>query len=375
MSPMSPSQQKVLHDMVACRTAQLGGHAERCPPCGCERYAYHSCRNRHCPTCQTFTKAQWLEDRNAALLPVPSFHLVFPLPHELNPLILVHTRPLLTLFFAAASQTLGQFGQQNLGGQIGCTLVLHTWDQTLGGHCHVHCVIAAGALSADGARWIDANPHCLFPVRALSTVLRGTCLDALSQRCTTGALRGPEGPADRDTPAGVAPRTTHLRDKDWVVSAKKPFAGPEQVLDSVGRSTHRVAISKNRLVDVQDAQVRCTSRNRRQGDRVQTMTLEAHAWLRRVLLHVFPHGCMRLRHIGFLANRCKAQALRRCRELLGPPPDPPARRVKRVAEWMGQLTGTDITRGPECGYGPLLRLPLPPLPYSHPTPPPIWDSS
>ena len=219
-----------MHAIETCRTAQLGGHAEHCPTCRCERYAYNSCRHRHCPKCQTFTKAQWIEDRKAELLPVPSFHLVFTVPHALNALILAHKRPLLTLLFNAASQTLVQFGHRNLGGQIGCTMVLHTWDQTLGAHFHVHCVIAAGALAANGERWIAADPRFLFPVRALRTVLRGKFCAALAQASSTGAVLLPEGFAQ-------------LRDQlyvhEWVVYAKAPFAGPAQVLDYVGRYTHR----------------------------------------------------------------------------------------------------------------------------------------
>ena len=186
--PVTPAQQQVMHDIEACRTAQLGGHAEHCPTCGFERYAYNSCRHRHCPKCQTFTKMQWVANRQAELFPVPYFHLGFTVPHDLNPLILAPKRPLLTLLFNAASQTLVQFGQRNLGGQIGCTMVLHTWDQTLGAHFHVHCVIAAGALASDGEHWIAADPRFLFPVRALSTVFRGKFCAALARAGSTGAL-------------------------------------------------------------------------------------------------------------------------------------------------------------------------------------------
>jgi len=233
--PVPPSHQKVLRDLEACRTAQLGGHAERYLTCGFERYAYHSCRNRHCPKCQTFTQVQWVEDRKAELLPVPYFHLVFPVPHDLNPLILAHKRPLLTLLFKAASQTLVPFGQRNLGGQIGCTMVLHTWDQTLGAHFHVHCVIAAGALSANGERWIEADSRFLFPVRALSTVFRGKFCETLARLWTTGALPLPEEPTTGGSPAGFAPLHAQLYTKDWVVYAKPACAGPAHVLDYVGR--------------------------------------------------------------------------------------------------------------------------------------------
>lgn len=378
--PMPPAPQKVMHDIVACRTAPLGGHAEQCPHGGFERYAYHACRHRHGPQCQVLTKAQWREDRNAELLPVPSFPTVLTLPHDLNPLILGTTRPLRTLLFQATRHTLRQCGRQNLGGQLGCTMVLHTWDQTLGLHVPLHCLVAAGALASDGTRWNPTHPRLRCPVQALRTVLRGTCLDALHQTYATGALTCAEDTADLDTPAGFARLLDPLDNKEWGVDAKRPFAGPEQVLDSVGRSTPRVAISTHRLVEVPDGQVRFTSRNRRQGSRVQPMPLEAHELIRRFLLHVFPHGCRRLRPAGFLANRCKARALRQCRQLLGQPSDPPQREKKSAAEWMRQRTGIDMTQCPRCGHGPLARMPLCPLTppavcQRDPSPPPLFDSS
>jgi len=353
-------QQKVLRDIEVCRTAQLGGHAEHCPTCGFERYAYNACRNRHCPKCQTFTKVQWVEDRKAELLPVPYFHLVFTVPHDLNPLILAHKRPLLTLLFNAASQTLVQFGQRNLGGQIGCTMVLHTWDQTLGAHFHVHCVLAAGALAANGERWIEADPRFLFPVRALSTVLRGKCCAALAQASSTGALPLTEGSTTLGTPEGFAQLRAQLYAKDWVVYAKAPFAGPAHVLDYVGRYTHRVAIAHHRILDMHDGWVRFAYRNRRQGNQVQTMTLDADEFLRRFLLHGLPRGFQRLRHYGFLANRHKARTLRRCRELLGQSCAPSPRSPQSVVQWMQAVTGIDLTQCPHCGTKPLVRLPLPP---------------
>jgi hypothetical protein len=359
--PVPPAHQKVMRDIEACRTAQLGGHAERCPTCGYERYAYNSCRNRHCPKCQTLTKVQWLEDRKAELLPVPYFHTVFTLPHELNLIVLNNKRVLLTMLFKAASQTLLQCGRHNLGGQLGCTMVLHTWDQTLGAHFHVHCVIPAGALAPDGERWIAAAPRYLFPVRALSMVFRGKFLDALKQAYIHGVVTFPGTTAALGTPQGFATLNEQLCSKDWVVYTKKPFAGPVQVLDDVSRYTHRVAISNNRLVEVGNGWVRFTSRNRHHGDRLQSMTLDAHEFIRRFLLHVVPRGFMRIRHVGFLANRCKAHALWQCRQLLGQSPDPPPRCPRSVAEWMRQLTGIDITQCPHCGHGPLVRSPLPSL--------------
>jgi hypothetical protein len=375
-----PGQQKVMHDIEACRTAQLGGHAEHCPSCGFERYAYNSCRNRHCPKCQTFTRVQWVEDRKAELLPVPYFHLVFTVPHALNPLILTHKRPLLTLLFKAVSQTLVQFGQRNLGGQIGCPMVLHPWDQTLGAHGHVHCLMAAGALAANEVRWREADPRFLFPVRALSTVFRGKFCEALARLWTTGALPCPEEPTTGGSPADFAPLRAQLYTKEWVVYAKPSFASPEHVLDYVGRYTHRIAIANHRILDVRDGRVRFAYRNRREGNRGQTMTLDADEFIRRFLLHVLPRGFMRLRHYGFLANRHKARTLRRCRALLGQPVNPSPRHPPSVAQWMQAVTGIDLTQCPHCGAKPLVRLPMPRLarPAAHRgalVEVPIYDSS
>jgi hypothetical protein len=369
-----------MHDITVCRTAHLGGHTERCPPCAFERYASTSCRNRHCPTWQTFTKVPWLEDRKAARLPVPSFHTVFTLPHALNPLVLGNKQALLTLLCNAASQTVLQCGQQHLGGQRGCPMVFHPWDQTLGAHFHVHCVIPGGALSRDGERWRAADPRFLFPVRALSRVCRGKCLATLQQAFPNDAVTFAGPTAALGTPKGLATRTAPRRDQAWVVSTKPPCAGPAQVLDDVGRSTHRVALANHRIVEVGDGWVRFTSRTRRQGDRRQGMTLDAHACIRRFLLHVWPVGFTRIRHDGFLANRCTARALRRCRVLLGQSLEPPPRRILTVPEWMWQWTGSDITRCPSCGQSPLLRYPLLPeprqvLPQGPRGPPPLWDSS
>ena len=373
-SPVPPPHHKVLHDLMACRTAQLGGHAEQCAQCGFERYAYHSCRNRHCPKCQCLSKQKWLADRQADLLEVPYFHCVFPLPHALNPLVLSNKRPLLTLLLRTTSQTLLQFGHHNLGGQLGAILLLHPWDQTLTAHFHVHALVPGGALADKGSRWVSTHPRFLFPVQALGRVFRKKCLDALHHSGDTLALAEPTAPLQ--TVQGLQRVIDTLYDKTWVVYAKQPMAGPGPVLDSLGRYTHRVAIANHRIVDVHNAQVRFTFRNRRQGHRVETMTLPAHEFIRRFLLHVVPHGLQRLRHIGFLANRCTAKALRQCRQQLKQPA--PARPQKKtVAAWMWQLTGTDVTQCPQCGHGPLQRIPLA---ATRPATgrgagPPVWDSS
>ena len=356
---VSTAQQQVIAALRACRPAQLGGHVERCPQCGFERYAYSSCRNRHCPKCQTWTTAQWVAARHAELLATPYFHTGFTVPHALNALVLGNKRPLLSLLFHAVSQTLLQFGKQNLHGQLGATLVLHTWDQTLNAHFPLHCLVPAGALAEDGTRWVPTQPRFLFPVQAFSTVFRAKCLTALQQANRKETLGCAQESAQRRSPAGFTNLLDQLYSQAWVVYAKQPGAGPAQVLDYRGRSTHRIAIANHRLRDVRNGCVCFTYRNRRQGNQVQTMSLEAHEFIRRFLLPVLPHGFQRLRHVGFLANRCKARALRQGRHLLGQAPEPPPREQPSAVEWRRQRTGIDLTQCPHCGYGPLVRQPLP----------------
>ena len=261
--PVPPAPQRVRRELAACRTVPLGGHAEPCLPCGVERYTYKACRNRHGPKCQTFPKGQWGEDRKAELLPVPYCHLVFTVPHDLNSLMLAHKRPLLTLLFNAASQTLVQFGHHHLGGQSGGTMGLHTWDQTWGAHCHGHCLMAAGALAANGVLWSEAEPRFLLPVRALSPVLRGKFCAALARVGSTGAVPLAEAPTAKGPSEDCAQLRAQLYTKEGGVHAKAPLAGPAHLLDDVGRYPQRVAIANHRLLDVRDGCVRFASRNRR----------------------------------------------------------------------------------------------------------------
>jgi len=367
------AQRKVMQAIETCRTAALGGHKEVCQECGEVRHAYNSCRNRHCPKCQALTKAQWLQDRTSELLPVPYFHGVFTLPHELNSLVLANKRTLLSMLFAGASQTLLEFGRNNLGGRIGFTMVLHTWDQLLRPHFHVHCVIPAGALSDNRERWIPGCSTFLFPVRALNVVFRGKFLDALERAWAQGELRFPGRDAADSTTEGFSSLVQRLRTIDWVVYAKRPFAGPEQVLDYLGRYTHRVAISNHRILDVGDNRVSFSYRDRRRDNEQRTTSLNGETFIARFLLHILPHGFMRIRHYGLLASRCKAECLRRCRVLLGQPADLPERPRLTVAQWLKRLLDIDVNRCPACGKGPLLRTRL--LPQLGTLPEPAMDTS
>ena len=372
---VSPFEQRIIDDLMACRTARLGGHIEHCSQCGFERQAYNSCRNRHCPKCQSVTKMRWLEARRAELLSTPYFHTVVTLPHELNPLVLANKRLLLGQLLRSASETLLDFGQRRLGGQLGTTMVLHTWDQLLKPHFHLHALVPGGALADQGQSWKPTHPKFLFPVKALSTVFRAKYLDALHQLYAEHVLRFTDATVALEVPSTFDTFVKRLRRKKWVVYAKPPFGGPEQTLNYLGRYTHRVAISNHRLLDLQDDQVRFTFRNRKQGDRAEVAQLEAHTFIKRFLLHVLPSGFMRIRHYGLLANRCKAYTLPLCRQALGQvePPPPPA--PQSLAQAMQSWTGIDITRCPACGHQPLERIPLPLAPGANrnrdpPTPSP-----
>ena len=372
--PLPWLHRQVMHDIEVCRTAVLGGHLQQCDSCDYQRPCYNSCRNRHCPKCGSLEKARWLNQRQAELLPVGHFHLVFTLPHELNPLILANKKTLLHLLFQAVSQTLLDFGRTHLAGQLGFLAVLHTWDQTLGPHFHLHCLIPGGALSFDHSHWIAARDNFLFHVQALSRVFRGKFLEGLQQALTEGRLQFPGQTASLATPGGFSSLIQSLHKKDWNVYAKKPFASPEKVLDYLGRYTHRVAISNHRLLSAQTGQVTFAYRDRKQGNALKSITLAAEEFIRRFLLHLLPNGFMRIRHFGFLANRSKKQNLSCCRRLLGwaPPPAHPA--PKSALELMRELTGVDFSRCPHCHRGTLIVIQI--LPAAAPSlQPPRKDSS
>lgn len=347
---------KVMQAIEVCRTAALGGHIYQCNCCGFQRPVYDSCRNRHCPKCQSLAKARWLDDRKAELLPVPYFHLVFTLPHQLNPLALSNKKIVCDILFKAVSETLLEFGRTHLKGKIGFICVLHTWDQTMGDHFHLHCLVPAGALSSDLTRWIPADEKFLFSVGALSVVFRGKFLDFLKQAFARDRLQ-------------FHGRTSHLAegrefrsllrllfDKRWVVYAKRPFSSPQHVLDYLGRYTHRVAISNNRILSADQGRVTFSYRDRKDGNQVKPMTLDAAEFIRRFLLHVLPDGFMRIRAFGFLANRCKKQDLARCRRLLDVD-QPSTERVKKSSrELLIELTGNDPFRCPQCQNGIMLPI-------------------
>jgi len=343
-----------------CRTQVLGGHLKKCDTCGFEHPTYNSCRNRHCPKCQSLAKVKWLQKQTAELLPVGYFHLVFTLPHELNRLILANKKILLALLFKAVSETLLEFGHTRFKGTLGIIAVLHTWDQMIKDHFHLHCLIPAGVLSFDQSRWMAARKNFLFPVTALSIVFRGKFLDLLKEASEQGKLK-----SLAQTASAESVKIKRLRKKNWVVYAKKPLGSPQTVLDYLGRYTHRVALSNNRILKVENGEVLLSYRDRKDGDRKKTLPLEAEEFIRRFLLHVLPQRFMRIRHFGFLANRSKKQALTQCRKLLGLGPILPQSPNQSVKDLLLKITGIDLSRCPCCHNGTMIVIgELPPLPPS-----------
>ncbi len=365
------SHRRVMQAIEQCRTSALGGHMEKCNLCGFKHPAYDSCRNRHCPKCQSLTKARWLEKQKSKLLPVGAFHPVFTLPHELNPLILVNKKLLFNLLFQSVSQTLLAFARTHLRGTPGFICVLHTWNQQLRDHFHLHCLVPAGALSFDQTRWIPARKNFLFRVEPLSIVFRGKFLDFLQKAFDQQKLIFPGKTAPLADRANFSLLLKRLRKKHWHVYAKKPFGSPQHLLNYLGRYVHRVALSNDRILSVDNGEVTFTYRDRKDGDRLKTKKLKVEEFIHRFLLHVLPKGFMRVRHFGFLANHSK-KPLSRCRQLLGLNPDPSAIIKKSTQELMLELTGIDITRCPRCKTGTLAFLAI--LPACRPYPA-GWDSS
>jgi Putative transposase/Transposase zinc-binding domain len=354
---VSHEQERVLQAIEHCRTAALGGQVEVCTACGTEQIVYRSCRNRHCPKCQGRARAKWLAAEQALLLPVPYFHVVFTLPHALNPLVRVNQRALYNLLFQAAVQTLQKVARDppQLGAELGLTTVLHTWGQTLTAHVHVHCIVTGGGLSREGTQWRPSHPRFLFAVAALSEVFRGKYLAGLRRLRRHHRLRFV---GERATLAGDEAWTTflsQLQEHAWVVYARPPFGGPEQVLKYLSRYVHRVASSNARLVFVGDGVVRFLYKDYAAGGITQTKELPAEEFLRRFLLHVVPPRFMRIRHFGLLANRTGQDKLARCRQLLAVAA---AAATALLPTQNGATPGAAAaqatpTRCPACGGGPL----------------------
>jgi Putative transposase/Transposase zinc-binding domain len=354
---LSARQKRVLRSIEFCRTAALGGHMERCDQCGHERNAYNSCADRHCPKCQSLGRAKWLEKRQAELLPCEYFHVVFTLPEPLAKLSLQNKRQMYNLLFRATAETLQTIAAdpKHLGAQVGFFCILHTWGQTLTAHPHLHCVVPGGGISLDGRRWIACRPGFFLPVRVLSRRFRKLYLRYLEQAYASGKLQFHGDLEQLADAQNFARYLAPLAEMEWVVYAKPPFGGPERVLDYLGRYTHRIAISNNRLIELKDGKVTFAYKDYKHEQRQKVMTLSADEFLRRFLMHVLPDGFQRIRHYGLLGNRHRAENLARCRELLGVSA-PTTETQRDYRERYRQLTGQDPLRCPQCQIGMMLRI-------------------
>lgn len=343
---LNTAQRKAWRAITACRTAALGGHIERCDQCQTTRHIYHSCRNRHCPKCQSRAKDQWLAARQRECLNVPYTHLVFTIPHALNGLAVSHFRLITDILFNASAETLLAFAANPrwLGGVPALTLVLHTWTQTLQRHLHIHALMPNGALAEDG-QWKQSRRGFLFPVKALSTVFREKFIDALKLARVDDRI-----PKERMDDTAWKHLLIELRRHDWVVYAKAPLGGPQQVLDYLSRYTHRVGISNERLLSLQDGQVRFKVRDNTHAGKKRIEQLPASEFTRRFLQHVLPTGFKRIRHYGLLANCHKKQKLAQCRLALQMPQPQPAI-IESVQAFMLRVSQIDIHRCAHCGHG------------------------
>ena len=312
------SHVKALNAIERCRTAALGDHRDQCPQCGHQAISYNSCRNRHCPKCQTAARNRWVAERQAEVLPVGYFHVVFTLPHELCALALRNKKELYRLLFRASAETLLEVAAnpKHLGAGLGFLSILHTWGQRLLLHPHVHCVVPAGGISPDQTRWIPSRPNFLVPVPVLKKVFRGKFLDGLTRLFRARKLAFTGSLAALSSREAFFDFLKPLYDKEWVVYAKAPFRGPDHLLQYLARYTHRVAISNHRLVSFDGDSVTFRWKDYAHGNKKRKMTVSADEFLRRFLLHTLPRGFVRIRSFGFLAGPRRAKLLELARQLL-----------------------------------------------------------
>ena len=372
---LSTAQRRAMTAIELCRTAALGGHVEQCDSCGHQRIWYNSCRSRCCPSCQSLARAQWLEDRKSELLDTEYFHVVFTVPHEVATIAYQNKAEVYDILFRAAAETLRKIASDpsHLGAEIGFFGILHTWGQNLLAHPHCHFVVPGGGISPDGTRWIACRPGFFLPVRVLSRLFRGLFLHYLENTFAAGKLRLFSALQQLNERAAFLRHLAPLRSAEWVVYSKRSFAGQQQVLDYLGRYTHRIAISNNRLLSVDDGKVRFRWKDYRNGDRIGTMTLSAKEFIRRFLLHVLPDGFQRIRYYGFLANRHREPKLTRCRELLGmalrsPTACSPSDDYRQHYE---ALVGGSLKQCPICDRGNMVCIEVIPATNR----PHYWDTS
>jgi hypothetical protein len=366
---MSAEQRRVMAAIEVCRTAVLGGHLERCDKCGYEHNCFNSCRDRHCPKCQSLARAQWIEHRQAELLDCPYFHVVFTVPAETAEIAYQNKDVVYDILFRSTAETIKTIAadRKHLGAEIGFFAVLHSWGQNLMFRPHLHCVVPGGGLSVDGKHWVRCRAQFFLSVRVLSRLFRRLFLERLETAFNSAKLQFFGSLESLRNPVTFAERIARAKESDWVVYAKRPFAGPQQVLDYVGRYTHRVAISNNRLIDIDNGRVKFNWKDYRDNSQIKVMDLEADEFIRRFLLHVLPEGFQRIRYYGFLANRDRRKKLALCRQLLGMQTSSQTTPVKDYRELYQELTGRSLTRCPRCQQGQMVIVEtLPPAIYRVP---------
>ena len=372
---LTTKQRRVMTAIELCRTAALGGYVERCDDCGLVRIAYCSCRDRHCPKCQSLARAEWLADRAADLLPTNYFHVVFTVPPPIAAIALQNKAVVYDLLLKTAAETIRAIGAdpKYLGAETGMIAILHTWGQTLTHHPHAHFVVPGGGLTADG-RWIGCRPNFFLPVHVLSRLYRRLFLERLEAALEAGQLRFFGHLARLAEPAMFARYLKPVANVDWVVYAKRPFGGPQQVLDYLGRYTHRVAIANNRLLACENGEVRFQWKDYRADNKSKVMTLDAHEFIRRFLLHVLPKSFRRIRHFGFLANACRASKLTMIRAALDAPTPIRLPEAADYRERYAALTGHRIDLCPVCG-GRMVEIDLWPRSFASRPSTPRRDTS
>lgn len=344
---------KAMDAIEKCRTSRLGGHVDECDKCGNIRISYNSCRNRHCPKCQSSARERWLGDRMEELLPVGYFHVVFTIPEKLNPLVLRNTKEMYNVLFKAAAETLLELGRdrRHLGAEVGFITVLHTWGQNMMEHPHLHCIVPGGGLSFDGERWIQPRKKDFFiPVDVLSSLFKGKFLSYLTKAYEEKKLQFPGGIALWENRSEFMKYKSSLYEKKWITYCKPPFGGPEQVLEYVGRYTHRVAISNRRIVRIEHGRVTFKYKDYKDDSKPKEMTVTAEEFIRRFLLHILPDGFVKIRYYGILSGRNKKRMLGKCKEILCPEgTDPESKR--RFTDHGTELEVKEAFRCPCCKCG------------------------
>ena len=366
---LTKQMHKVMNSIERCRTSALGGHVDECTNCGHIRISYNSCRNRHCPKCQGLAKEKWLLARERDLLPVGYFHMVFTIPSELNTLTLQNQKLIYNILFKASSETLMELGKdpKYLGAEIGHISILHTWGQNLMDHPHVHSIVPAGGLSLDGERWINTRKKFFMPIKVISRVYRGKFMAYFKETCHKGKIRFEGQLKGLSNPDGLKSLMKDLYKKEWVVYCKEPFKNPKRVMKYLGRYTHRVAISNDRIIKIENEKVSFRWKDYADGNNKKVMTIDGEEFIRRFLLHVLPHNFVKIRHYGLLSNRSRKTKLKKSQDIFGVKNDNLEVIKPTWQEILLQVKGIDVRVCPICGQGQMMSKELlTPRAYSPP---------